>query len=82
LVAINDSEPNTSSVAIETYPINPVGQKLMFDAPRARRPRLFPGFGRTWIFLWAMRPDWEPKSLTALRNQAFIIPDSFNHLAG
>jgi hypothetical protein len=38
LVTVSSSDDNSSTVAIEAYPINPVGQKLMFGARKGVVP--------------------------------------------
>jgi hypothetical protein len=44
LVAVSSSDGDSSTVAIEAYPINPVGQKLMFGARKGVVPTVVSWF--------------------------------------
>ncbi len=44
LIAISSSGENSATVAIEAYPINPVGQKLMFGARKGVVPTVVSWF--------------------------------------
>jgi len=44
LIAITSSGTNQSEIAIEAYPINPIGQKLMFGARKGVIPKVVSWF--------------------------------------
>ena len=44
LIAITNPDANQSEIAIEAYPINPVGQKLMFGARKGVVPTVVSWF--------------------------------------
>lgn len=44
IVAVSGSDDNSSTVAVEAYPINPVGQKLMFGARKGVVPTVVSWF--------------------------------------
>ena len=44
LVTVSGSDDNSSTVAVEAYPINPVGQKLMFGARKGVVPTVVSWF--------------------------------------
>ena len=44
LIAITSSDANQSAIAIEAYPINPVGQKLQFGARKGMVPTVVSWF--------------------------------------